>query len=262
MRCGNCRESHATVQEVRKCYSGIDLNLPAQASQEDQRPTGFFGKEITDKQLMFLNTLRRERGMEELPDGSDPKRPRVLMTRQEASNQINDLIHPKQQAAGKIQDKSPGPEDIPQAVPEGRYAIPSLTGNNDLDFYKVDRPTEGRWAGYTFVKMVIGGKPDAPVKGKRAIRVLEAIREFDPERAGILFGQKIGQCFKCGRHLTDKVSRDSGAGADCRAKYGIPTVILTDDEDFSISTLPTVTKPVATKKSTALIRRKFRTVKL
>ena len=101
-----------------------------------------------------------------------------------------------------------------------RYAIPSLTGNNDLDFFLVTRPEQGKWNGWTFVKRVIGGKPDANVPNSQVHRILIEI-EKDPEAASTLFGRELGVCSKCGLHLTDEASRAAGRGPDCRAKYGL-----------------------------------------
>lgn len=103
-------------------------------------------------------------------------------------------------------------------VPEGHYAVTSRTGNNDLDFFRVDRPTEGRWAGRTFVKRVIGGKPDHAVRGAEARTALEAIVAAGVQQAGALYGQEIGRCYRCNRHLTDETSRALGIGPDCRSK--------------------------------------------
>lgn len=101
-----------------------------------------------------------------------------------------------------------------------RYAIPSLTGNNDLDFFLVSRPENGKWKGWTFVKRVIGGKPDASVPNSQVYKILVAI-EKDPETASATFGRELGICSKCGIHLTDDESRAYGRGPDCRAKYGL-----------------------------------------
>lgn len=98
-------------------------------------------------------------------------------------------------------------------VAAGHYALPSHTGNNDADFFTVQRPTGGKWAGYTFVKRVIGGHDDTPVRGAEAKRVLAAIAA-DPE-AGARYGQLIGRCARCNRHLTDEVSREQGYGPEC-----------------------------------------------
>jgi predicted Zn-ribbon and HTH transcriptional regulator len=101
-----------------------------------------------------------------------------------------------------------------------RYAITSLTGNNDLDFFLVSRPEDGKWKGWTFVKRVIGGKPDASVPNSQVYRILMEI-EKDPETASATFGKSLGVCSKCGIHLTDAESRAAGRGPDCRAKYGM-----------------------------------------
>ncbi len=60
-------------------------------------------------------------------------------------------------------------------VPGGYYATPSRTGNNDLDFWRVDKPMEGRWVGYTFVKRVINGNADQSVRGAESLGALAAI---------------------------------------------------------------------------------------
>jgi hypothetical protein len=114
----------------------------------------------------------------------------------------------------------PSDEHLPD-VPEGHYAVPSATGNNDLDFYRVDRPTEGKYAGRVFVKRVIGGHPDTNVRYAEKLSALQRIAFGTPELAGPRYGQEIGQCARCNRHLTDEDSRTAGYGADCRAILGI-----------------------------------------
>lgn len=104
-------------------------------------------------------------------------------------------------------------------VPEGHYAVPGQDGR-DLDFYRVDKPTEGSWRGWTFLKMIIGGKPAVRIKDwERIDRVLTKVAE-NPDLAAFLYGTNIGQCDRCNRHLTDETSRKYGRGPECRAKYG------------------------------------------
>jgi cytochrome c553 len=103
-------------------------------------------------------------------------------------------------------------------VPAGRYAVQSRTGNNDLDFFRVDRPTEGRWEGYTFVKRIIGGHDDTAIRGAEARQALQAIIDAGTFVAGALYGQTIGKCGRCGRHLTDETSREQGYGPECITK--------------------------------------------
>jgi hypothetical protein len=100
-------------------------------------------------------------------------------------------------------------------VPSGHYAIPS-TGDNDLAFYRVDRPTEGQHAGRVFVKMIVGGHPDMNVRRDAIAGILARIAA-DPE-AGPRYGQTIGRCCRCNRTLTDETSRAAGIGPDCAGR--------------------------------------------
>lgn len=123
--------------------------------------------------------------------------------------------------------------DGPRAVdvPAGHYATPSRTGNNDLDFWRVDRPTEGRWAGRTFVKRMIGGHPDTPVRGSEAHAALAAIADYGIERSATLYGTEIGRCYVCNRTLTDETSRALGIGPDCRGRRVTVASIDCSDPD-------------------------------
>lgn len=105
-------------------------------------------------------------------------------------------------------------------VPEGRYAVATEDGAaNELAFYKVDRPTEGRWAGYVFVKRQVGGHDDTAVKGKAAQTVLAKIAE-DVKGASLTYGREIGRCGVCGTTLTNDESRARGIGPVCATKAG------------------------------------------
>lgn len=99
-------------------------------------------------------------------------------------------------------------------VPEGHYAIAS-TGDNDLAFYKVEHGT-GTWAGRIFVRLVVGGHPDRNVPRNQTEGILARIAA-DPDSAA-RYGQEIGRCWMCNRHLTDATSRALGIGPDCRTK--------------------------------------------
>jgi hypothetical protein len=102
------------------------------------------------------------------------------------------------------------------SVTAGYYATESRTGHNDLDFWRVDRPTEGKWAGKTFVKRVIGGRADCDVRGKEARTALEQILADGEATAAVLYGKEIGKCYCCNHRLTDKLSRALGIGPVCR----------------------------------------------
>lgn len=105
-----------------------------------------------------------------------------------------------------------------EKIPEGYYAIDGRDGRQ-TDFYRVDQPDEGKWKGWTFLNMVIGGKPAQAIKNwDRGWEVLELIAA-NPSAASIRYGLEIGRCGKCNRHLTDQISRERGIGPDCWAKY-------------------------------------------
>lgn len=100
-------------------------------------------------------------------------------------------------------------------VPAGHYAIDGADGTTK--FYKVDRPTEGKWAGYTFVK-VQASDDYHPVKGGAKHTVLAAIAQ-DPKAASIRYGQELGKCGVCNRTLTDADSIAAGIGPICAEKF-------------------------------------------
>ena len=127
-----------------------------------------------------------------------------------------------------------------ESVPDGRYAVPSATGNNDLDFFMVETETEdGDWKGFRRVYRVIGGNVEAQVKGPVRRAALEAIRDavyerpvmtFEgeeyggngtftgPEGAAMRYSDEIGQCHRCNRSLTRIESRQAGIGPVCAGK--------------------------------------------
>lgn len=105
---------------------------------------------------------------------------------------------------------------MPHNVPAGRYAVENADGK--LSFYKVDTPTEGKWAGFTFLK-VLASDTEYPVKGAGKATILAAIA-VDPKAALIRYGREIGACGVCNRTLTDEASREAGIGPVCAANGG------------------------------------------
>lgn len=102
-----------------------------------------------------------------------------------------------------------------EEAPAGRYALRGEDGV--VKFYRLDKPTKGKWAGWTFLK-VQASDDLYPVRNKaEKARIIAAI-EADVEGAERLYGQELGKCARCGRTLTDETSRAYGIGPDCRAK--------------------------------------------
>jgi hypothetical protein len=109
-------------------------------------------------------------------------------------------------------------------VPEGRYAIQAHP-TKPVEFYKVDRPTLGRWAGYTFVKQLIGSPghlSELPVRDRAQRGDILAEIGRDVRYATVLFGRKLGMCGRCGSPLTNVRSRAAGYGERCAEIMGWP----------------------------------------
>jgi uncharacterized protein DUF6011 len=226
VKCGRCQGYHPSVQDVRACYNGQSVPTDKAA-----RPTG---ECLSPKQVNMVNILLRKLGL--VWEDTEPIE--GLPRWQEGRKLIDQLkgceynqAHGKPwrlpegtkisaRPQSKAAERSGGQRKPFPEVPAGHYAVKSLTGNNDLDFFRVDRPTEGPWAGRTFVKRVIGGKPDSPVRGRTMREALEAILAEGVEAARLRYGREIGQCWKCNRHLTDELSRQRGIGPDCYTKVG------------------------------------------
>lgn len=97
-------------------------------------------------------------------------------------------------------------------VPAGRYA---LTTDGDPTFYQVDRPTEGRWDGWTFVNLIHpGGDRIRPIKGGERGKVLALLAE-NPTAYSAEYGKHTGTCGVCSRLLSDPESVARGIGPVC-----------------------------------------------
>ena len=107
------------------------------------------------------------------------------------------------------------------------YAIPSHLANpalqdavidNDLLFVVIDQ-----FRGTVYLRQVHG----APLRFTRSkmsprdARAVVRVLKTDPLKFIKLFGEHHGVCGKCGAHLTDQKSRESGFGPDCRKQLGI-----------------------------------------
>lgn len=99
-------------------------------------------------------------------------------------------------------------------APAGHYAVEF---DGQLRFFKVDRPEDGKWAGYVFVKEQASDELYPIRNRQRREAILAAISE-DWEAAGARYGKEIGRCYRCNRTLTDPTSRALGIGPDCRSK--------------------------------------------
>jgi len=231
IKCGVCRGTHPTAAEVRACFeratgpiAAPSVMSPAATPSERRIAAATTTPRPTERQIEFANSLRATLGRKAL---SDPLPSWV--TRRVMSEWIDDLkadIYAARQlgeipaAAPRAQGGSSTSRIMASEFPtvtEGHYAVTSHTGNNDLDFFRVDTPAEGQWAGRLFVKRVIGGRPDQAIRGSEARELLK-LAEDAPVEARRRYGVEIGRCSCCNRHLTDETSRELGIGPECRRK--------------------------------------------
>lgn len=227
------RETRAIQQRERedderayKAKAERDEALEAAARLDAM--TGAPGRDMaSDKQVRYIMDLLRDKVW---PDPLSEEDVRNLERRQ-ATKLIDNL----KSSPTKGKGESPIPE-----VPAGRYALVMESGDDAMsysavdrqdlvkpkerrvDFFQVDRPTEGRWAGRTFLKRLIGAPGDyrkEPVRGMAAARILQMIAA-DPEEASLLYGKESGVCGVCSSPLTNAESLKRGIGPVCASKSG------------------------------------------
>jgi hypothetical protein len=123
----------------------------------------------------------------------------------------------KAQSAAKAEAIAPGAPTQDAEVPAGRYAVVDPT-DGVIKFYRLDRPTEGRWAGYVFLKVQASDELH-PIRNHAHRDSILAAISTDIDGCAAAYGQLLGKCYACGRTLTDETSRALGIGPDCRAKH-------------------------------------------
>lgn len=184
------------------------------------KPIGETADGPTDKQISFAVSLFGQLGTDE----GMAREALAKMTKRQASTAIDSMLKQialvkasarKTSAAATTQAPSGNGGGSGANVPEGRYAIENVDGA--LRFYQIDRPTEGKWAGYVFVN-VLASDERHPVRNRaERDRILSVIGQ-NPQAASIRYGREIGACGRCGRTLTDEASRAAGIGPICAAK--------------------------------------------
>ena len=104
-----------------------------------------------------------------------------------------------------------------QTLIPGHYAL-YHTIEKKVYHFKVDMPTDGRWAGYTFLNQITGDTRTA-IRGAQKAQIVNAIKR-DPIKCAALYGTTTGTCGICHRTLTVKESVDRGIGPVCLGKLG------------------------------------------
>ena len=231
-KCGKCGQvgPEVTVANIRECYNGMVKahGEPTPKVIDNPWPP-------SDAQVGYVLGLQAERVMPDdwkvKYDGHQPDATGDVDLRDMDKSEVSALIG--MMKLFKRKDKAATQPSW--TMPAGRYALhlsePQANirkvgqgGDTAWYFFQVDKPTEGKWAGYTFVKRLIGGGDDGgyrKVETSRTMRdrVLPLI-ERDPQKAMLDYGLHTGSCGHCGRALSNPESLARGIGPICAGKMG------------------------------------------
>jgi hypothetical protein len=242
--CGKCKGTHPSASGVRECYGigygGVPNDPPAQPRRVSPATGPRAQVPATPPQVSYIRGLYEkrvvpdagrtpseatwlERGFDILGWGSDEYNAEhdKFVSKAEAGDVITFL----KSLPWKPREDGPATGRAPQGnqdeVPEGRYALQGKDGV--VRFYQVEKPPDGRWKGYTFVKILIGSPGDwRKERLNRSVQpaILSAIAA-DVAGALRLYGQKTEQCGACHSPLSTTRSRAAGYGEICAGKWGL-----------------------------------------
>jgi hypothetical protein len=191
----------------------------------------------TTSQINLIKTLRRER---ELPAAWADRVDARLAAADIEFEEARTVIIPRLKefpVKASHQEAFDARKRYPK-VEDGYYAVRE---DGELCFLKVNTPTRGSWAGFTFVDRQSSDDMYAIKDKARKRRILEAIAS-DPVNASRAYGA-LGICSFCRRSLTDKDSRYNGYGETCAANHDLPYVRGAADE-IDLGTLAPEVKAV------------------
>lgn len=228
IKCGNCKEYHESVSEVRSC-SGVPQRVAPEATgwQETHPDEATVMDNLSglksvvnkpsDRQVTYVMDLLRTQTW---PDEFTEEDIRGMERRQ-----VSELIDGLRKAPTKGA-KGPKPADKKgewNDIPAGRYAIAFRSGTGpkpEWRFFQVDKGKKN-WTGITFVKQLIGAPGayrEQRLPKELASKMLGMIREETPRLASINYGKESKTCGVCSSPLSNQESLDYGIGPICRAK--------------------------------------------
>lgn len=101
-------------------------------------------------------------------------------------------------------------------IPDGHYAVEL---DNKVVSVRINTPTFGRWAGYTFIEREVSEEYVRLDKSTQR-RIQDAVLEAGIRESAVLYGKVQVRCGCCHRKLTTDASREAGIGPVCAAKNG------------------------------------------
>lgn len=116
------------------------------------------------------------------------------------------------------------PASVVRLVENGYYAL-KIRQDADYTFVRVSRPEYGPHKGSIKVQTQHGERlrdvffleADGTFSVQNGdIRNLMIMLVSETRRAAVAYGRTVGYCCRCGKPLTDRISRHYGIGPDCR----------------------------------------------
>lgn len=196
-----CYDGHPNPHAYDGTSAAMDVSDAAHKPDGPQWPP-------SEPQVAYVIGLQQERA---LPDeywikSDDDIR---AMEKDEVSRLIGELkALPYKNPKGRGQAKNG------YTMPAGRYAVEDAIGSVTL--FQVDKPKEGRWAGYTFIKRLIGAPGSyrkQEVQDTVRYSILDRI-QADPKAAMIAYGKHETVCGRCSSPLTNGLKPDDPKGPD------------------------------------------------
>jgi hypothetical protein len=226
-KCGSCGRQHDFAWEARECAGVAVADTSAGTALDAMDGTQRTFNPPSMAQVNYVIDLLRKH---EWPDEISHDDLRAMERRQ-----VSRLIERIKGSPAKpelLQHHSVSANSawsFAKDVPPGRYALLKTHPNpdddseaGDYDFYQVDKPTEGKWAGSIFLRHLFGAPGDyhkEAVTGALKMKVLKKIAA-DPEKSSLTYGRVSEVCGVCHSPLTNKTSRDAGIGPVCAKKTG------------------------------------------
>jgi hypothetical protein len=214
----NPSDNEQTASRIRRI--GQQADSCTQASMQADHP-------LVERMIELLTWKARMHAA--TLDGATTRTSRVAEDANEAARAL-DTYRSRKPAERTSERVSAFDTSVIKSIPAPQYrgAIHNESGN-EISFWQIDRPTEGRWAGWAFIKQQVGPslnragciRPDGSQAGLTgpAMRALKIIAK-DPEAAAVLYGKELGVCAMCGKTLTNDESRERGIGPICAGKAG------------------------------------------
>lgn len=244
--CGNCHESHPTAADVKACYAAagkikgevavqaapavaVSVAAPATLDFEALAKTKIRTGAVA---LGADENAGKDFGPPPAKSGAAPAVRRNKFggrcARCDVWVEAEEGLLLGEKGSYRVEHEGECPEKrhVPtaavfEAVPAGRYAVRGEDGT--FDFYEVDKPDKGKYAGRTFVALLtgsVGSWRRQNLRHANATAILAKVEKAGAEESARMFGYKARVCGYCLSPLSNPQSRVAGYGGTCAGNHG------------------------------------------